>query len=187
MPDSLMIVVFPLLAVDHAVRLRILRRDLFDADHRAVIVVEHLDHLRHHGRLAVQQVVREDHGERVVADQLLRAQHRVAEAERFGLTHVEAVDMARLDAAHEFEQLLLAARFEFGFDLVGLVEVVFDRALAAARDEDHFGDAGRHRFFDRVLDQRLVDDRQHLLRACLGRGEEPGAETCYRKNRFCNF
>ena len=150
-------------------------------------MIEHLDHLRQHGRRAVQQVVRENHGKRVVANQLFGAHHRMAQAERLGLAHVKAVDMARLDAAHQFEQLLLAARFEFGLDLVRLVEVIFDGALAAAGDEDHFGDAGCHGFFDRVLDQRLVDDGQHLLRARLGGGEEPGAETCYRKYRFCNF
>jgi hypothetical protein len=111
----------------------------------------------------------------------------VAEAERFGLAHVEAVDMARLDAAHEFQQLVLAARLELGFDLIRLVEVILDRALAAARDEDHFGDAGGHCFFHRVLDQRLVDNGQHFLRAGLGRGEEPGAETGNGENRFGDF
>ena len=39
-----------------------------------------------------------------------------------------------------------------------LVEMVLDRALAAAGDEDELLDPGRARLLDRVLDQRLVDD-----------------------------
>lgn len=60
-------------------------------------------------------------------------------------------------------------------------------ARCCGGDEDHFGDAGRHGFFNGVLDQRLVDDRQHFLRARLGGREEPGAKTGYWKYRFCNF
>jgi len=88
------------------------------------------------------------------------------------LTHIEAVDVARLDAAHEIEQRLLAARHQFGFDLVRLVEVIFDSPLAAAGDEDHFGHARGDRLFDCILDQGLVDHRQHLFGTRLGGGEE---------------
>ncbi|MBL5973831.1 MAG: hypothetical protein D3X82_08725 [Candidatus Leucobacter sulfamidivorax] len=37
--------------------------------------------------------------------------------------------------------------------------------------------AGRHGLLDDVLDRRLVDDRQHLLRHGLRRGQEPRAEA----------
>ena len=33
------------------------------------------------------------------------------------------------------------------------------------------------RFFDAVLDDRLVDERQHFFRLRLGGRQEPGAET----------
>ena len=62
--------------------------------------------------------------------------------------------------------------------------MVLDRALVAAGDEDHVGDAGGRRLLDRVLDQRLVDDRQHLLRARLGRRQEARAEAGDRKHRL---
>src|SRR3989442_15400692 len=67
-------------------------------------------------------------------------------------------------------------RSELGLQLVGLVEVILDGALVAPGDEDHLGDARRGRLLHRVLDQRLVDDRQHLLRARLGHRQEAAAQ-----------
>ena len=106
------------------------------------------------------------------------------ETERFRLADVDAVDVLRNHVAHEFEQLALAARLEFRFQFVGLVEVILDRPLGTAGDEDHVGDAGRHRFLDRILDQRLVDDRQHFLGTGLGRRQEAGAHAGDRKDCF---
>ena len=57
------------------------------------------------------------------------------------------------------------------------VEMVLDDALVAAGDEDEMLDAGFARLVDRVLDQRPVDDRQHLLGHRLGGGQEAGAEA----------
>ena len=62
--------------------------------------------------------------------------------------------------------------------------MVLDRPLVAAGDEDHLAHAGGVGLLDRVLDQRLVDDRQHLLGLGLGRGQEAGAEAGHRKDRF---
>ena len=72
---------------------------------------------------------------------------------------------------------MLAARLEEGLELDGDVEVILDRVLAAAGDEDDVVDAGRDRLLDAVLDDRLVDERQHLLRLRLGGGQEAGAEA----------
>ena len=57
------------------------------------------------------------------------------------------------------------------------VEVILDRVLAAAGDEDDVVDARRDRFFDAVLNDRLVDERQHFLGLRLGGRKEAGAET----------
>ena len=80
----------------------------------------------------------------------------------------------------------LAARLEERLELDRHVEVVLDRVLAAAGDEDDVVDARGDRLFDAVLDDRLVDERQHFLRLGLGRGEEPGAEAGGRKHGFAN-
>ncbi|MNG40305.1 hypothetical protein D3C84_1288350 [compost metagenome] len=52
--------------------------------------------------------------------------------------------------------------------------MVLDGALGAARDEDHFRDAGGHGFLHGVLDQRFVHHWQHFLGTRLGRREESG-------------
>ena len=63
--------------------------------------------------------------------------------------------------------------------------MVLERAFAAAGDEDHLLDPGLARLLDRILDQRPVDDRQHLLGHRLGRGQEAGAEARRPGKRPC--
>ena len=75
------------------------------------------------------------------------------------------------------ELLALAARLEKRLELDRHVEVIFDRVLAAAGDQDDVVDARGDRLFDAVLDDRLVDERQHFLRLRLGGGQKSGAET----------
>jgi len=116
----------------------------------------------------------------------------VSQAERLRLADVDAVDALGNGLAHDFEEFLLAAGLQLGFELVGFVEVVLDGALGAAGDEDELGDAGGHRFFHGVLDEGLVDDGQHFLGARLGGGEEPGAipatgNTALRTAFFISF
>ena len=82
-----------------------------------------------------------------------------------------------LDVALALEQLL---------ELVGVVEVVLDRPLLAAGDDDDLLDAGGDRLFDAVLDDRLVDQRQHLLGLRLGGGQEPCAPAGGREDCFSN-
>ena len=71
----------------------------------------------------------------------------------------------------------LAALREVALQLVGGVEVVLDRVLALAGDDDDGGEAGGHRLLDHVLDDGLVHQGQHLLGLRLGGGEEAGAEA----------
>src|SRR5580765_4235379 len=64
--------------------------------------------------------------------------------------------------------------------------MVLDDVLAAAGDEDELLDSRFFRFLDRVLDHRLVDDRQHLLRHRLGRGQEARAHARDGKDGFAD-
>src|SRR5207237_7564249 len=66
----------------------------------------------------------------------------------------------------------LAARHHRRFQLEGRVEMILERAFAAAGDEDHLLDPGLARLLYRILDERLVDDRKHLLRHRLGGGQD---------------
>ena len=84
------------------------------------------------------------------------------------------------------EQFRLAARFEKGLELDRDVEVILDRVLAPAGHEDDVRDAGGHRLLDAVLNDRLVDERQHLFRLRLGGRKEASAETRSREHRFAN-
>src|SRR6516162_4309863 len=66
------------------------------------------------------------------------------------------------------------------------IEVILDDALVATGDEDEMLDAGLPRLVDDMLDQRPVDDRQHLLGHGLGGGQEAGAETGDREYGFAD-
>ena len=123
------------------------------------------------------QVVRQDHAERLVADDRLGAQHGVAETERFGLRDEHAAHIARQCALHEREQRVLAGFGELAFELVGLVEVIRDRVLVAVGHEHQRVGARVDGFVDRVLDQRPVEHRQHFLGDDLGRRQEARAEA----------
>ena len=136
-------------------------------------------------RIRIDHVVAEDDGERLVADQLARDEHGVAEAERLALAHVGEVDQVR-DLADLVELLALAARLEKRLELDRDVEVILDRVLAAAGDEDDVVDAGRDRFLDAVLNDRLVDERQHFLGLRLGGRKKAGAEAGGGEDGFAN-
>lgn len=58
-----------------------------------------------------------------------------------------------------------AQHFQFGFDLVRLVELAFDGELAKARDEAKFipGMPVAIASSPRILKQRLVDNREHFF------------------------
>ena len=114
-----------------------------------------------------------------------RDQHGVPEAERLALPDVGEVDQVG-DLPDLGEQLRLAARLEKGLELDRHVEVILDGVLAAAGDEDDVVDARRHGLFDAVLDDRLVDQRQHLFRLRLGGREEAGAEPGGGEDGFAN-
>ena len=64
--------------------------------------------------------------------------------------------------------------------------MILDGVLAAAGDQDDVVDAGGDRLLDAVLDDRLVDERQHLFRLGLGGGKEPGPQTGGREHGFAN-
>ena len=171
-------------AGDDAVALRLFGWHFLHCENRGTPFLELIDHLLEHRRRADHQVVGQQHRERVVADQSLRAQHRVAESERLRLAHVDALHVVRLDAAYHVEQFLLTRLFEGYLELESHVKVVFDRPLVAAGDENHFAHTGGIGFLNGILNQRLVDHRHHFLRLRLGGGEEAGAQTGHGKDRF---
>ena len=62
----------------------------------------------------------------------------------------------------------------------------FDQVLLVADDENQRFDPRLQRFLDGILDQRLVDDRQHFLGDRLGGRQEPRAHAGNRKHRLAD-
>ena len=60
--------------------------------------------------------------------------------------------------------------------------MVLDDALVAAGDEDEMLDPGLARLVDDILQDRTVDDGQHLLGNRLRRRQEAGAEARHGKH-----
>ena len=108
---------------------------------------------------------------------MLGAQHGMAQAQHAVLAHIGKMHVVHAHRAQQLQQGLLASRFQLAFKLVGGVEMVFNGALAAAGDEDHMADAGGVGLFHRILNQRLVDHRQHFLGLGFGGRQKPCAQA----------
>ena len=100
------------------------------------------DHLREAARRVEHQFVRQQHRERLVADDVARAPDRVAEAERRLLAGEAHRAGFGLVARQNLLLGLLAARGQRGVELEHAVEMILDHALVAAGDEDEMLDAG---------------------------------------------
>ncbi len=164
------------LARDDAVLARLGVGNLLQGDDRIsapLVEPHHLPDARH---VRVDDVVAEHHRERLAPHEVLRLQHRVAEAERLLLAHVRDGDHLR-DLADLGEEVLLAALLQHRLELEGRVEVILDRVLPAAGDDHDPLDPGVPRLLDDVLDQGPVDERQHLLGLGLGGRQEPGSQA----------
>jgi hypothetical protein len=162
-------------------------RHVHDADRRCAFAPRDVDHLPCRGNLRIDQVIREQHGKRFVAHYRLRTKYGVPQPERLGLADINAIDARGCGGPHHLEQRMLVPCRELGLQFVGLVEMVLDRALVSPGDEDHVGNACCGRLFDGILDQRLVDDRQHLLGARLGGRQEAAAQPRDGQYGFGDF
>lgn len=174
-------------ARDDAVLAGVFTRHILHRQDTGTPFVKLLHHLRHDGGLTHHQVIGQQYCKRVIAHQLARTEHGMAQAQGTMLTHVHALHVIGLDAAHQMEQLVLAGGFQLRFQFVGGIEMVLDGALGAAGDEDHLADTGFVGFFYRVLDQRLVYHGQHFLGAGLGGWEEAGAEAGDGEDGFLDY
>ena len=161
--------------------------DLFSAQHGALPFIINVDHLLEAApRAIIDHVVRQDDGERLVAHHASGAIDRVPQSQRLGLANIDTGDATGNDVLQRLEGFGLAAGGQFGFQLVGLVEMVLDGPLGAAGHEYQGIHARRNRFLDSILNQWLVDDRQHLLGTRLGGGKKPGSQPGDRKDSFLN-
>ena len=79
---------------------------------------------------------------------------------------------------------VLSFSSRLSFQLVADVEVILNRAFAATGDDDDLVAPGGDGLFHAVLNDRLIDQRQHLFGLCLGRGQKSGTQPAAGKTAF---
>src|SRR3954454_20348121 len=84
------------------------------------------------------------------------------------------------------EQLAAAAALQRRLELEGHIEMILDRVLGPAGDKVELLDAGRLGLLHCVMDQRLVDDGQHLLGHRLRRRQRARTQSGYREYRLAD-
>src|ERR1035437_1575811 len=170
-------------AGNDAVPTRLFARHFHDRHDRAMSLLVGVDQLADARALPNHDIVGEDHRERLVAHEIPRRQHGVAQAQLFLLADVGHLGEVG-DGPYLAQLVDFATRLEELLELEVDFEVILDRPLLAAGDDDDLLDTGLDRLFDAVLDDRLVNEREHLLRLCLGGREEAGAPARRRKDRL---
>ena len=110
----------------------------------------------------------------------------MAEAERRLLTHETHRARRGAGPAQDFEDFRLALVLQGCLEFVGAVEIILDRALIAARDEDEMLDSGRDGLIDHILDGRPVKDGQHFLGDGFGGWQDTGSQAGNGQDGFAN-
>ena len=155
-------------------------------DDRALLFLEDAHHLLQYRLFCVNHVIGEQHGEWFVAYQFARRQHCMSQSQRFFLTHVRDVNHVR-NLPHHFEKVFLSLLLQNAFQFVAVVEMVFNRSLAAAGDHDYLVAAGGQRLFDAILNDGFIHQREHFLGLSLGSGKKSRAQSRCWKHRLADF
>ena len=163
--------------------MHLLWRHLHERDDARAALIVHLDHALEQWVAAIDQVVAQQHRERIVTDMLAGTPDRMAEPEWLPLAQkVHLGEIARL--VHLVKPLAIALLLECLLELGHVIEMARQVLFVAPGDDEHVVQPGSDGFFDHVLNRRLVDDRQHLFRHRLCRGQESSAEPCGRNHCF---
>ena len=171
--------------VDDAVLVGLVVRHFLHRDYACLLAGGQVSHLPQRAAAAMpDQIVRKDDTERLVADDRTRAEHCVSQSKCFGLGYEDRADVRGQRALDQRQQFVLALLFQLRLELVGLVEIVSDGVLVAVGDENERVRASFDGLVDRVLDQRAIEDRKHLLGNHLGRREESRAQSGDRENHL---
>src|SRR5690606_24537352 len=172
---------------DDAVFMRLVRIAFLHGDDIAAGLFVKLDHFLQAALLGLHDHIRQQKSKRLVADKLARAPDRMAKTKRHLLAGEAGRARLRLDILKMLQFRRLAALGERGIKLYLRIEIVFDDCLVASGDENQMFDTSFARLIDYILDDGLVDDRQHFFRDRFGGGQETGAKTCDREHGLANF
>ena len=110
--------------------------------------------------------------ERFLRHERTRRQHGVAQTQRLALTRVEVLHVGALELQRG-EQFFLAVFTKQLHQLFVDVEMILERRLARAGDEQDAPQPIAGQLFADVLHHRLTADRQHLFRLRFGRRQQP--------------
>ena len=133
-----------------------------------------IHHLSEARPFTLDDVVGERDGERLLADGGLRGQDGVAQAARLRLADINYFAQTR-NRVQLAAKVVLPPPRKLVLELEGDVKMVLDGGLPAAGHKHHHGDARASHFLDGILNQGLVNDRQHFLGLRLGGGQESRA------------
>ncbi len=170
--------------IQDAVAAGLFARHFGHGQHVAARLVIDLRKLGDAGGLAQHDVIGQQDGERIIADELARAPDGVAQPQRFLLAdghHGAGHDAGRFQ---RLERGCLVAGLQRVFKFVADIEIIDQGVLAPAGNKAEFLDPRLARLIDCILDQRAINDREHFLGHRLRRGEKACSQTGNRQYGF---
>src|SRR5205807_7705141 len=159
----------------HSIPPDLFPRDLLQGDHGTTELF--VDRAQDPGaRWIHRDVVSQEHAKRFVGDEVCGPQDRIPEAPcaRLPYVHDSRGPHQRLEVLEGPGTTRLR---EMLVELQVRIEVIFDRPLAATRDDEDLPHPARDGLLDDELDRGLVYDRDHLLLHGLRVREETGAQA----------
>src|SRR3972149_10644005 len=158
-------------AGNHAVARDLVARHAHYRQDRSLFFFEDVQHLLNARDLAVDEIVSQQYREGLFSNQVFGDSYRMSQSLGLLLPHIANVNEIG-DGSDPRQLLLLAAVFEKAFELEGNIEMILDGRLTAAGHDDDVLAPGGHRLLHHVLDERLVNQGEHILRLRFGWGGE---------------
>src|SRR5580700_4183585 len=114
-----------------------------------------------------------------------RLEDCMTQTQCFLLAHIGYVDQVR-NALNFRQQIGFVPGPEQILEFEAYVEVILDRRFAAARYDTNVPNSRTRYLFHCILNERCVNERQHLLWERFGRGKKAGSQTCCRQHCFAD-
>ncbi len=99
---------------NNSVSAHLLRWYFLHAQDGAFALLVDMNELREAGNCRINDFIAQDHGKRLIADQMLRAEHRMSQSHGFRLADITEIRQIR-NVSHLIEDLALAAALEIFF------------------------------------------------------------------------
>ena len=168
--------------LDNAVFLGVAPWHVFYTQHAAAMKFVGRRHLLQTGHLGIDKIIGKMHKKGLLAHCGFGAQHGVAQTQRRRLADIDTGGIGGQHAANLARQVGFTLRLQQLFEFLIGVEMIFNGALGSAGDEYQALRAGSQRLLDGILDEWLIDHRQHFLGTGFGGRQESRAATGHREN-----